>query len=770
MKPDILIKYCQFIIEGSLMLIIFLVPWWVDTRLSGVMLGKLAMMQVFTLTCLGGLLVKSLVAKELKFYHTPFDLPLFIFLLIAILSTIFSVCPYLSFWGAYYRYEGLVSFLNYLLLFYIVANWLDRGAILRILGVAILSGAVVSLYGLLQHLHIDLIGWREYSTSRVISTFGNPVYFGAFVATVFPLALAGYLIKQGSGVSHLMNKGEKRQGGKSGGSRQSAGGNRGFSYLLSTTYRRLPTVDCVLPWLSGLACLLILSGIFVANTRGAFLGFMASCIVFGVLIRKRLDQSVKSRLILLIVSIAVISLYFILNPETSPLKRFMQTVSTETSNEQKSPKLVGGAASRLFMWRDAMGIVKDYPLLGTGPETFGMVYSKYRSLDLIRNEGGEYGRPDRVHNDLIDLAITKGLSGLLAYLWFLFVFVRVCLRVSREMPTGKESIFAIAILSGGLGYFVQNQFCFWILPSTAIFFIMTGCVAGLIQSRQAYNVRMAAIPIIVSLIAGLAFCLIKTTIPWYKADMEYNQGAKLYWSGEKVASIDKFKNALFLNPKEKLYCEYIIHAYLDTADKLPGNIDLATHEAQRINKIYPLESNFYNLLGMSYEKKGMLEDARKTYELMFSIDPLFSEARDKVANIYIRQNKFNEAIAILEEGLKKIPDNISFSSKLAQIYIIQKRDDMAAKYLTAVVLVDPANLDAHTNLARIYYQQKRIDLVIVQCQEIVRIDPKNVDTHRNLGSLYYQQQQYQEARNEFLKVLELKPDDEYSKRLVERMK
>jgi len=748
MKAETLAKYCQFIIEGSLMLIIFLVPWWVDTRLSGVMLGKLAMMQIFTLTCLCGLLIRSFVTKEIKFYHTPFDLPLFIFLLIAILSTIFSVCPYLSFWGAYYRYEGLVSFINYLLLFYIVANFIDRGAILRILGIAILSGAVVSLYGLLQHLHIDLIGWREYGTSRVISTFGNPVYFGAFVATVFPLALAEYLMK---GVGGEQGSGKKGSGVR---------GQRSGSKLI---FR-------MMPWFSGLASLLILSGIFVANTRGAFLGFVVSCIVFGVLIRKRLDQSVRPRLILLIVSIAVISLYFFLNPELSPLKRFMQTVSTEAVGEQKSPKLAGGAASRVFMWRDAMSIVKDYPLLGTGPETFGMVYSKYRSLDLIRNEGGEYGRPDRVHNDLIDLAITKGISGVLAYLWFLFVFIMVCLRVVKEMPARKESIFAIAILSGGLGYFVQNQFCFWILPSTALFFIMAGCVAGLISSRQAYNIKMTVSPIIVILIAGLTFCLIKTTFPWYRADMEYNQGAKLYWSGEKTASIDSFKNALSLNPKEKLYYEYIIHAYLDTADKLPGNIELAIGEAQRINKIYPLESNFYNLLGMSYEKKGMLDNALTTYKKMFVIDPLFSEARDKTANIYIKQNKFNEAIAVLEEGLRIIPDNVLFLSKLAQVYMSQKKDDTAEKYLKAVVGISPDNLDAHTNLARIYYQQKRIGLVIAQCREVVRIDPNNVDTHRNLGSLYYQQQQYQEALNEFLKVLELKPDDEYAKRFVGRMR
>ncbi|MBI4778703.1 tetratricopeptide repeat protein [Candidatus Desantisbacteria bacterium] len=764
MKSPAFDKYCQFIIEGSLMLLLFFVPWWVDTRLSGIMLGKLAMMQLFTITCLIGLLIKASLSKKLNFRPSFFDLPLCIFLIVAILSTVFSVCPYLSLWGAYYRYEGLITFINYFLLFYITANWLDKEAIFRILGTAVFAGAVVSLYGLLQHLHIDLIGWREYGTSRVISTFGNCVYFGAYVATVFPLALAGYLMKCSRMRSSIALQ---LKGGKG----KSAIVGRNRDRILNLIYK-------ILPYLFGIACLLILAGMFVANTRGAFLGFVASCIIFGVLIRKRIDPSMKPRLILLIAGMICISLYFILNPEVSPLKRFMQTFTTQTDDPaaKEAPKLAGGAASRVFMWRDALGIIKDYPLIGTGPETFGMVYSRYRSLDLIRNEGGEYGRPDRVHNDIIDLAITKGLLGVFAYLWFLFVVARVCLRVmtegrmqSKEKSGEGEFLFAIAIFSGGIGYFVQNQFCFWILPSTTLFFIMAGCIAGLAPCRQVYNVKIAAIPITVILIAGLAFCVVRTTLPWYKADMQYKQGAELYWSGEKIASIDRFKSALSLNPSEKLYAEYIIHAYLDTSDKLPKNIDSAIFEAQRMSKSYPLESNFYNLLGMSYERKRRFEDARRNYEKMFTIDPLFGEARDKVANIYLNQNKSDKAIAVLEEGLRIIPDHVLFLNRLAQIYMSQKRDDKAEKYLKDVARVNPDNLDSHTNLARIYYGQKRMDLVIAQCKEMIRIDPNNVDTHRNLGSLYYQQRRYQEALNEFQKVLGLKPDDEYSKRLVERL-
>lgn len=187
------VDYYNLIVEISLMLLIVSVPWFIDLRLSGVMIGKLALMQVFSGIILLTWLIKFFSYKQIKFFHSKFDLPLLCFLIISITATVFSKNPYLSLVGAYYRYEGLITFVNYLFLFYVVVNFLNEDSIRRILNVSVFTGGLIGFYGLMQHLNMDLVGWGQYDTNRVLSTFGNPVYLGAYTATLLPIAVALYL-------------------------------------------------------------------------------------------------------------------------------------------------------------------------------------------------------------------------------------------------------------------------------------------------------------------------------------------------------------------------------------------------------------------------------------------------------------------------------------------------------------------------------------------------------------------------------------------------
>ncbi|MBP7832915.1 MAG: hypothetical protein KA035_04060, partial [Candidatus Levybacteria bacterium] len=56
------------------------------------------------------------------FKRTPLDIPIALFLLSQILSTTFSMDPYVSFWGYYTRFNGgLLSLISYIFLYYAFA-------------------------------------------------------------------------------------------------------------------------------------------------------------------------------------------------------------------------------------------------------------------------------------------------------------------------------------------------------------------------------------------------------------------------------------------------------------------------------------------------------------------------------------------------------------------------------------------------------------------------------------------------------------------------
>lgn len=743
------VDYYNLIVEISLIGLIVSVPWFIDLRLSGVMIGKLALMQIFSGIILLTWLIKFFSYKQIKFFHSKFDLPLLCFLIISIAATVFSKNPYLSLVGAYYRYEGLITFVNYLFLFYVVVNFLNEDSIRRILNVSVFTGGLIGFYGLMQHLNRDLVGWGQYDTNRVFSTFGNPVYLGAYTATLLPIAVALYL-------KEIKNQKKAK-------------------------VKKIVTLFIkISPWLYGMALVLTLSGLCLSMGRGAFAGFVFSMVAFFCLYIRKREIFITKKVIVTLAILILVAGYFNLNPKTSSIGRLSEMINRVikvkegkdimvTAPDEKTftttLRTAGGA--RPIMWRDSLRIIKDYPFLGIGPETFGLIYPKYRSLELILTEGGEYGRPDRVHNDIIDLTLAKGLLGFLVYVWMLFIFFWLSFKGSFNK---EHRIVNIGIFAAGVGYLVQNQTCFWIIPSTSIFFILAGIVARL-NTQDAYlllpKISKGIKLFICLIIIILAIAVGRLTTNFYLADIEFKQGSNLYWSGAKVESIPRFEKALSLNPGERHYYEYILHAYLDTAQTFKENIKKAIEAGEKASKLYPQDTIFHNLLGVAYSNDGQLDKTILEYQKVLEFDPLFSDVRGKLGAIYINQKDYDLAIALYKQGLEVNSECSVSLDNLSKIYTLQNKTEEAKALLKKLIHTNPDNFEAHNNLARIYYDEKNIPAVIKECQEMIRIDPKNIEMRKNLGSIYFTQNRFHEAYLEFTKVLEIDPNNTYAKNILQ---
>ena len=70
---------------------------------------------------------------------------------------------------------------------------------------------------------------------------------------------------------------------------------------------------------------------------------------------------------------------------------------------------------RLEAYRASAHILKEHPLFGSGPDTFGVEFRKRKSEEFVR-VGGETLRHEHAHNDLLQYATTTGGLGLFALL------------------------------------------------------------------------------------------------------------------------------------------------------------------------------------------------------------------------------------------------------------------------------------------------------------------------------------------------------------------
>jgi tetratricopeptide (TPR) repeat protein len=125
-----------------------------------------------------------------RFATLPLAVPVLLYALVFLLTTVTSVVPATSFWGSYQRLQGTYTNLSYIMLFVaIVVTLRQRAQIERIVTISMAAGVAVAGYGILQHLGVDPLPWRGDVITRVASTMGNSIFVAAYMIMVLPFAL-----------------------------------------------------------------------------------------------------------------------------------------------------------------------------------------------------------------------------------------------------------------------------------------------------------------------------------------------------------------------------------------------------------------------------------------------------------------------------------------------------------------------------------------------------------------------------------------------------
>ena len=108
------------------------------------------------------------------------------------LSTVFSVAGFVSWFGSYQRLQGTYSFLAYVTIGGLTAATLRRpGQIRRLQHAVIVTSLACSIYGVVQHYNIDPLPWGGDVTTRVAGNAGNAIFLAAYLIMGFFLTLSG---------------------------------------------------------------------------------------------------------------------------------------------------------------------------------------------------------------------------------------------------------------------------------------------------------------------------------------------------------------------------------------------------------------------------------------------------------------------------------------------------------------------------------------------------------------------------------------------------
>jgi tetratricopeptide (TPR) repeat protein len=99
-----------------------------------------------------------------------------------------------------------------------------------------------------------------------------------------------------------------------------------------------------------------------------------------------------------------------------------------------------------------------------------------------------------------------------------------------------------------------------------------------------------------------------------------------------------------------------------------------------------------------------------------------SKAFMPLAEAYIKAGMWQEAAAVLEDGLKIYPGFITAMAALGRVYDQVGQPVKAQAILEEVVRQSPDNLRAHRILAKIYAGEKNIDATLKSCAAILAVN------------------------------------------------
>lgn len=115
-----LLNFCNKTIEFSFYLLFFTVPLIFTNSTSELFeFNKMWVTFGLTVTIASAWFTKMFLEKQFRIRRTPLDIPILLFLIAHIISTLISLDPRTSVWGYYSRFNGgLLSIMSYILLYY----------------------------------------------------------------------------------------------------------------------------------------------------------------------------------------------------------------------------------------------------------------------------------------------------------------------------------------------------------------------------------------------------------------------------------------------------------------------------------------------------------------------------------------------------------------------------------------------------------------------------------------------------------------------------
>ena len=296
--------------------------------------------------------------------------------------------------------------------FFVIGNFTATAQIRRLIIVIIVTGFLLALFAIVQHLTWNgLIYWvYEYPMGgNPVGPFTNKNNFAGYMNMIIPLS------------------------------------------LIMSIYERDKAIKIIFAFMA----LVMTVALFLSMSRAGVFTFMGSMLFMASMLFITRRSHAQRLLFLAPVLLLFFVILFLVFVGIDPVIERLSTLGDKATYSREL---------RWTVWASTIEIIKDYPLFGTGLESFETVFPGYRSLEAA----GLHWRD--AHNDYLQLLAETGIIGFLIVCSFFVIFfmrsVRTLLLHERD-----DCRFALGPLASVVALLLSIIFTFNThIPANALLF------------------------------------------------------------------------------------------------------------------------------------------------------------------------------------------------------------------------------------------------------------------------------------------------------------
>lgn len=375
-----------------------------------------------------------LYLSEGSLKRSPLDWPALGFIAVALAATAAAEEPLVSLYPSPLRGEGLLVTAAVLVVGLVAARLSSTHASF-VLTAVLVNGSLVGAIAIAQYFSLDVLGRLGFTAvsfggqmggqsaalpfepepllRRAYGTLGQPMFLGGFAGMVLPMSIALTM---------------------------RAPGRRWWPYAAATV--------------------MIFGGLVASQTRAAWL----AAAIGIMLVAWTLPHSQWRRSVILLA--AAVALTVIMTAAV-PEAAIGQRASTTFDAGDQS------LLQRVYIWKHTVRLIAERPLLGWGFSSLVGNFPDYGSAEYLALFGREtVTLIDNPHNEILNVALSTGVLGLLMYLG---VWATVMIGLVRRIRADRQEAFLSGALAASLiSGFIWMQFAWSGLGVANLLWILLG--------------------------------------------------------------------------------------------------------------------------------------------------------------------------------------------------------------------------------------------------------------------------------------------------------